>query len=154
VEDNGFHTGSWKVPPSTRSWKVAHSEVVDLPELFASRKTAAGSTRVMAERARAAGHPISHTQLGAYARGEVDAMPSEATRHAIAAALGVTFNEVTAAAWTSVAPTPPGGMVSQHAQAFLRLTEGRTDEEIRQTLGVVEATLRAMQASRQAAGRG
>ena len=132
---------------------------MDLPQLFANRKAAyesqkrgTGSTRAMAQRATDAGHRISHTQLGAYSRGEVDALPSEKTRYALAAALGVTFDEVTAAAVESVAPDQLDGLRSQYAQAFLRLTAGRTEEEIRQTLGVVEATLRAMAASRQAAG--
>lgn len=123
---------------------------MDLPQLFASRKAWAGSTRAMAARATEAGYPISHTQLGAYARGEVPALPSERTRRAIAAALGVGFEEVTSAAMRSVAPDAHEGLSSQHAVAFLRLTEGRTDDEIRQTLGVVEATLRAMEASRAA----
>jgi len=106
----------------------------------------------MAERAAAAGYRLSHTQFGAYARGEVRAVPDEDTRHALAAGLGVSFEEVTAAAWESVAPEPPPGLSAQHAIAFLRLTQGRTDAEIRQTLGVVEATLRAMAVSREAAG--
>jgi len=101
----------------------------------------------MSERAAAAGRKISHSQLGAYAAGRVKALPDEDTRHAIAAALEVSFEEVTAAALRSVAPDAPDGLAS-HAIAFLRLTEGRTDAEIRQTLAVVEATLRAMEASR------
>lgn len=106
----------------------------------------------MAERARVAGRKISHVQLAAYARGEFSALPSAATREVIAAALGVSFDEVTAAAWASVAPEQPEGPRTQYAQTFLRLTEGRTDAEIRQTLGVVEATLRAMAASRETVG--
>lgn len=129
---------------------------MDLPQLFASRKAWAGSTRAMAARAEAAGYPISHAQLGFYARpGQTWPFPSERTRRGIAAALfgepeGRSFDEVTAAAMRSVAPEALAGFSSQHAIAFLRLTEGRTDEEIRQTLGVVEATLRAMAASREA----
>jgi len=130
---------------------------VDLRQLFASRKEWAGSTRAMAARAEAAGYPISHVQLAAYARGDVVALPSEKTRRAIAEALKVSVDEVTAAAVESVAPDLPEGLSVQHALAFLRLTAGRTDDEIRQTLGVVEATLRAMEASRstvEASGQG
>src|SRR5690242_17865833 len=92
-------------------------------------------------------YTISHVQLGEYAKG-VRPFPSEATRHAIAAALGVSFEEVTAAAVRSVAPEIPAGMTSQHMLAFYRMTEGRTDEEIRLGLGVVEAMMQAMAASR------
>lgn len=124
---------------------------MDLPQLFASRKDFAGSTRAMAARATAAGYPISHSQLGTYAAGRINpVVPDEHTRRAIAAALGVTFEEVTMAAVRWVAPEALDGISTQHAIAFLRLTEGRTDEEIQQTLGVVEATLRAMEASRAA----
>lgn len=109
----------------------------------------------MAKRAADAGHPISHVQLGGYANGSIRAFPSEATRKAIAAALfgradGASLEEVTAAARQTAAPSVHV-TVSPHALAFLRLTEDRTEEEIRQTLGAVEAVLRAMDASRQAA---
>ena|SRR5690242_5853361 len=95
----------------------------------------------MAERATAAGYPISHVQLGKYAREGADTMPSEKTRRAIAAALGVDPEEVKAAVWASIAPEQPDGVRAQHAQAFMRLTEGRTEEEIRKTLAVVEVVL-------------
>lgn len=104
----------------------------------------------MAQRATDAGHPISHVQIGEYAKAPRP-VPSEATRRALAAALGVSVAEVTRAAVQSVEPGLPEGWNGEYALAFLRLTEGRTDEEIRQTLGVVEATLRAMAASREAA---
>lgn len=119
---------------------------MDLPQLFASRKQEAGSTRAMSERAQAAGHRISHTQLGAYARGEVTTAPNEPTRRAIAAALGVSVKEVTAAARASWAPD--GADPDGRAYAWLRLTEGRTEEEIRHLLGVAEAAARGMDAAR------
>lgn len=122
---------------------------MNLAQLFSSRKAVAGSTRDMAVRAQAAGYKISHTQLGEYARGKVT-FPAEHTREAIAAALMVDVAEVTLAAVESVAPGVLGSVASQHAQAFLLKVKGRTDDEIRQTLGVVEATLRAMEASRSA----
>lgn len=127
---------------------------MNLPELI-KHHARGRSLRAMAQQATDATdgrYPISHVQLGEYAK-SVRPVPSEATRHAIAAALGVSFEEVTAAAVRSVAPEVPAEMASQHALAFLRLTEGRTDDEIRQTLGVVEAALRAMAASRAAAER-
>ena len=127
---------------------------VDLPELIQHHRRGR-SLRAMAQQAADATdgrYSISHVQLGEYAKGNIAAIPAEATRHAIAAALGVSFDEVSAAAWRSVVPDAPEIEVSQHALAFMRLTEGRTDEEVRQTLRVVEATLRAMEASRAAAG--
>lgn len=133
---------------------------VDLAQLFARRKAelererrGSGSTRAMAERAKAAGHDISHSALGAYARGAVAALPNEKKRAAIAAALGVNVHEVTLAAVESVAPdvlAALDGMQLQHAQAFASRVEGRTDAEIQLTLGVVDATLRAMAGSREA----
>ncbi|HEX2551170.1 MAG TPA: hypothetical protein VHK64_06215 [Nocardioidaceae bacterium] len=100
----------------------------------------------MAERAAAAGYKISHTQLGAYAAGRVKAVPDERTRKAIAAALfgnaeKPAVDEVTAAALQSVTPGTADGAQAQHALAFMRLTEGRTEEEIRKTLAVVEVVL-------------
>jgi hypothetical protein len=93
---------------------------------------------------------LSHTQLGAYAAGRVKTVPDEQTQRAIAAALGVDVEEVAAAAWPAGAAKRPDGVTSQHALAFVRLTEGRTDEEMRRTLGVVEAMMHAMDASREA----
>lgn len=130
---------------------------MDLPELI-KRYARGRSLRAMAQQAADASngrYTISHVQLGEYAKGNIRAIPSEATRHAIAAALfgepdGAAFDEVTAAAWRSAVPDAPEISVSQHALAFMRLTDGRTDDEIRQTLRVVEATLRAMEASRAA----
>lgn len=123
---------------------------VNLANLFATRKAAAGSTRAMAERATAAGHPISHVQLGAYARGEVERPPNAATRAAIAAALIVSVDEVTAAARESWAPEQAAESVDPNGRAYgwLRLTEGRTDDEVRHLLGVAEAAARGMDAAR------
>lgn len=122
---------------------------MDLPELI-KHHARGRSLRAMAQQATDAGRSISHVQLGEYAKTQRP-VPSETTRRAIAAALGVSFEEVTVAALRSVAPDVPDVALSPHALAFLRLTEGRTEDEIRRTLGVVEATLHAMAASREAA---
>ena len=123
---------------------------VDLATLINNRlKQEGGSLRKMAQRAKDAGTPISHVSLGDYANGKVTSMPSEATRRALAAALEVSYDEVTAAALESAKLTRSAdGEGSQHAQAFLRLTAGRSAAEIEQLLGVVEAALAAMDASR------
>lgn len=120
---------------------------MNLAQLFASRKAVAGSTRDMAARAQAAGYQISHTQLGEYARGKVT-FPAEQTRKAIAEALMVDVTEVTLAAVETVAPGALGNIQSEHAQAFVMQVQGRTDEEIRQALGVVGAFVRALESSR------
>jgi hypothetical protein len=106
----------------------------------------------MARRATDAGTPISHVSLGSYAAGKTRSMPGAPTRRALANALGVTLAEVTAAALESAAPelTELGGRErTQHAEAFLRLTAGRTDAEIDQLLGVVEAALSAIDVGRE-----
>lgn len=105
----------------------------------------------MARRAADAGTPISHVSLSDYATGKVTSMPSETTRKALANALDVDVSEVTAAAIESAAPDrarDSDDVTQQHAQAFLRLTAGRSAAEIDQLLGVVEATLSAMRAAR------
>jgi hypothetical protein len=133
---------------------VLRNERVDLAALIDNRRrSGAGSLREMARRAADAGTPISHASLGDYANRKVTSMPSEATRHALAAALEVTYDEVTAAAFETSAPKlARGANVEglQHAQAFLRLTAGRSAAEIEQLLGVVEAALAAIDASRRA----
>lgn len=125
---------------------------MDLAGLINNRlKQEGGSLRKMAQRAKDAGTPISHVSLGDYANGKVTSMPSDATRRALANALNVTVAEVTAAALESAAPElarANEGALLQHAQAFLRLTAGRSDAEIEQLLGVVEAALAAIDASR------
>jgi hypothetical protein len=116
---------------------------VNLPELI-KRHARGRSLRAMAQHAADATdgrYTISHVQLGEYAKG-VRPVPSEATRHAIAAALGVSFEEVTAAAMRSVAPEIDAGMASQHMLAFYRMTQDRTEDEIRRALAVVEVLLR------------
>jgi hypothetical protein len=102
----------------------------------------------MSRRATEAGTPISHVSLGDYANRKVTSMPSQATRRALAAALEVSYDEVTAAALESAAPELAREGELQHAQAFLRLTAGRSAAEIEQLLGVVEAALAAIDASR------
>ena len=130
---------------------MLRNERVDLATLIEDRlKQGGGSLRKMAQRARDAGTPISHVSLGDYANGKVTSMPTEATRRALAAALDVSYAEVTSAAIESAAPerVESDPLLTQHAQAFLRLTAGRSDAEIRQLLGVVEAALSAMSAAR------
>jgi transcriptional regulator with XRE-family HTH domain len=134
---------------------VRFNAPVDLARLIANRKTAgAGSLRDMEQRAAEHDTPISRQTLSDYANGKVRAYPSESTRRALAHALGVGYEEVTAAALESAAPEmkESGGAQLQHAQAFLRLTDGRTDDEIEQLLGVVVAAMRAMDAHRRADG--
>lgn len=55
------------------------------------------SYREMADRARRAGHDISHTQLADYAGGKVMKAPSEKMLRAIAAAIDAAYGDVRAA---------------------------------------------------------
>ena len=103
------------------------------------------SLRVMEERARAAGHRMSRTQLNAYARGEVKKRPERAAVEALAAALGCPFPQVATAvdqAFDLGGPTPPERRRSQHAEAWLRLTDSRSNEEVEELLLIVEQVLR------------
>lgn len=135
---------------------------MDLARLIANRRAAgpppegAGSLRDMEQRAAARGTPISRQSLSDYATGKVRTYPSEATRRALANALDVGVEEVTAAALETAAPELREGRGAQlqHAQAFLRLTEGRSDDEIEQLLGVVVAAIRAMDARERRGGNG
>lgn len=130
--------------------RTALLHVVNLAELIASRKQAgAGTLRDMERRAAERGTPISRSALGDYANGRQTNLPSEETRQAIAAALDVTPNEVTAAALETAAPDIACSSRSlQHAEAWLRLTNGRSEDEVAHLLGVVTAALTAMDAVR------
>lgn len=123
---------------------------MSLAELIEQRRPHAGSLRTMARRAADAGHPISHVQIGEYARGAITTVPSEETRHALAAALDVSFDEVTMAAFgpaaSQILSAYPDGLL--HASQFLHLTAGRSDTEIEQALGVVRAALAGFDAVR------
>lgn len=124
---------------------------MDLARLIKAQQAAgAGTLRDMERRAAADGTPISRTQLNDYANGVTRAYPSVDRRQAIANAIDVTLEEVTAAALVTAAPEledSPHVQVQQ-AHAFVRLTAGRSPEEVEQLLGVVAAALKAMDAHR------
>lgn len=126
---------------------------VRLAELISSHlRTSGEGYRDLERRAKEAGHPISRSRLNTFVTtDEIKAIPSEQTRSAIAAALDVSVEVVTAASLESagIDDLAADGRSLQHAEAFLRLTEGRTEEEVQHLLGVVTATLRAMEASEQ-----
>lgn len=123
---------------------------MNLAQLIEHRKPQAGSLRDMAERATRAGHPISHPSISAYATEKVREVPSESTRKALAAALDVPIEVVTAAAFETAAPglrdSWPEGF--GRAQLFIHKTEGRSDAEVAEVLRVVEAALAMLDASR------
>jgi hypothetical protein len=123
---------------------------VNLAQLIESRKKAgAGSLRDMERRAADAGTPISRTSLGDYANGKQTAFPNEDARRAIAAAIDSSYEVVTAAALESAAPQVAGdGRTLQRAEAWLKLTEGRSDEEVQHLLGVVAAALKGWDSTR------
>src|SRR5690242_1436863 len=100
----------------------------------------------MEERARRAGHPISRSMISAYMRGEVTTPPNRERVHAIASALDVSFEEVAAAVRESYhlkdVQASADDVQNQRAQAWLRLTGHRTDDEISELLLIVEQILR------------
>lgn len=127
---------------------------MNLSELIEnSRARNGGSMRAMAQQATDAGHPISHVQLGDYHKGRVRSFPSLETRRAIAAACDVSVEAVNAAAMETAAPQLreafPHGF--GRATAFLHLTEGRSDAEVEQLLGVVRAALQGFDLVRSSA---
>lgn len=104
------------------------------------------SLRVMEDRARAAGHRISRSQINAYARGEVKTQPSREVVGALAAALGCPYQHVSNAARLTFPGLDEGPAEerrsSQRAEAWVRLTGDRTDAEVEELLLIVEQVLR------------
>lgn len=100
----------------------------------------------MQGRAREAGHQISRSTISAYMRGEVATAPTKERVQALAAALDVSFDEVAAAVNESYRlngnSIPMEDSEAQRAQAWLRLTGERTDEEVNELLLIVEQILR------------
>lgn len=121
---------------------------MDLPSLIAQRRRQTGDDlRTMADRARGAGYPISRSMISAYMRGEVSTRPSRERALALAAALGVSFEEVATAVEETYrlnvdADRSQSHRESQRAQAWLRLTGERTDDEVNELLLIVEQILR------------
>lgn len=123
---------------------------VRLDELITDHLRRTGeSYRDLERRSKDAGKPISRSRLNTFGnRPTLTALPAEETRSAIAAALDVSVDVVTAAALESAGIEDLVGdsRSLQHAEAWLRLTEGRSEVEIQHLLGVVSAALRAMEA--------
>lgn len=123
---------------------------VRLDELITDHLRRQGeSYRDLERRSKDAGHPISRSRLNTFGNQHVlGALPAEDTRTAIAAALGVSVDTVTAAALESagIDELVGDGRSLQHAEAWLRLTAGRSEIEIQHLLGVVSAALKAMEA--------
>lgn len=68
-----------------------------LADMLMAQKDRGTSFRRMSERAAAAGHPISYTQVSDYAHGRIRTMPSEPMTRGLAAALGMPFEQVRSA---------------------------------------------------------
>lgn len=99
----------------------------------------------MEERARAAGYPLSRSQISAYEHRQVATQPSREVVQGLAAALDLSFEEVAAAV------TETFGLDGTHsterrqarrAEAWLRLTDNRTEAEVDELLLIVEQVLR------------
>lgn len=99
----------------------------------------------MQQRARAAGRPISRSTLNGYALGRPSTQPARDTALALAAALGVTFEEVAAAVQETFGldeGASPEARRMQRSEAWLRLTDDRTEREVDELLVIVEQVLR------------
>lgn len=124
---------------------LVRCSAVDLSSLIAARRRSTGdSLRAMEARARRAGYRISRSTISAYERGKITTQPSRKTVQALAAALDVTYEEVAAAASEQfgLGDDQCDASRSQRAQAWLRLTADRTDEEVQHLLKVVEEIVR------------
>jgi len=119
---------------------------VDLAKLISTRRRRQGlSLRVMEDRAREAGYPISRSQISNYEHSVVDRQPTEKIVRGLAAALDCSLPEVAAAVAETFGfdSTPaPERQRSQRAEAWLRLTGNRTDDEVTELLLIVEQILR------------
>ena len=120
---------------------------VDLPALIALRRRQGGDDlRTMEDRGRRAGYSISRSTISAYEHGKIPTRPSRERVEALAAALGCSYPEVAAAVDETYRldsdETPLAGRRAQRSQAWLRLTEERTDDEVAELLLIVEQILR------------
>lgn len=100
----------------------------------------------MEERARRAGYHISRSTISDYEHRKITTPPTDETARALAAALDVTYDEVVSAIraqhYGGSQLCPEEERSSRRAQAWLRLTANRTDEEIQHLLSVVEQIIR------------
>lgn len=119
---------------------------MDLPALIRARRSRPGNTlRDMEERARRAGHQISRSLISDYERGNITAPPSRARVEALAAALDCSVPEVVSAVAQSFGLADGDSAErrqTQRAEAWLRLTDQRSDEEVDELLLIVEQVLR------------
>lgn len=134
-----------------------HNASVTLAKLIQDRQRELGgvSLRELARRAADQGYEISVSSLSVYKSGKRTALPEEATRKAMAAALGVSVEAVNAAAVESAVPALSSGdsanRGAEHALAWTILTESRTDEEVAHLLSVVRTVLQGLDAQKAAA---
>lgn len=122
---------------------------VDLAALIKKRMRETGDTfRSMEARASAAGRPISRSALNSYANGATRQHPDEERVAALVAALDLEKTpEVVAAAvhesfGVDTGDTVATGRTIQQASAWLRLTAGRTEEEVERLLAAAEAIIK------------
>ncbi len=107
--------------------------------------------REMSARARASGYTLNETTINAYVKHPLDEPPRRRTMHALAVALDVPYNAVVEAVAESMAED--GEVVVQvadapHVQAWVMLTEGRSDAERTQMVDVMRTVASALDAAR------
>lgn len=119
---------------------------VDLPALIRARRSRpSNSLREMEERARRGGHSISRSLISDYEHGRIAARPGPERVRAIACAIGCTYDEVAAAVdetYQLGTRQAQERRKSQRAEAWLRLTDERSDTEVEELLLIVEQVLR------------
>lgn len=107
--------------------------------------------RELSARARAQGYALAEGTITDFANHPLVEPPRRRTMRALAAALDVPYNTVVEAVAESMAED--GDVVVQvadapHVQAWVMLTEGRSDAERQQMIGVMRSVAAALDASR------
>jgi transcriptional regulator with XRE-family HTH domain len=102
----------------------------------------------MEKRAKEAGYDISRSAISDYEHGRIEGRPGRERVEALAAALGFAYPEVAAAVEETyslgedTADDANERRKSQRAEAWLRLTDQRSDVEVDELLLIVEQVLR------------
>lgn len=138
------------------SGQTCHTSRVKLGELIEKRAVELGGRRrltyrEMSARAKAVGYTLNETTINAYVKHPLTERPTVRTMEALAVALAVDFDIVVAASANSmmrrgeelvqVADTP-------HVQAWVTLTEGRSDAEREHMVEAARLVAAVLDASR------
>lgn len=125
---------------------------MELGKLIRHRRTQLGLTwPKMAERATAAGYPVTRNYLMDVAKNEIKQVPREETLRGIAAAVDLPWETVFKAAGESLGVTMTAPVeIDRGIQVVVGLLEGRTEEERAAIVELVRAQVRLLDVPRTA----